>query len=143
MGQLYASAVGTTVLQIKEIPLRPADFDGKLCLFAPAKGVDEGKIRTAFGGFGEIVAVVDRRPQRDEIAVHFTSHQAVLDAIKQGAVSGICSGIGALYTDRAYDERGWYASTPESPQQASSRPSLTLMRPPMRVQVLLRGQHQP
>ena len=99
MGQLYASAVGTTVCQIKEIPPRPADFDGKLCLFAPAKGVDEGMIRTAFGGFGEIVAVVDRRlppMERDEMAVHFTSHQAVLDAINSQLSARVMRSYGAF-----------------------------------------------
>ena len=33
MGDVYASAVGTTVLQIKEIPPRPTQCDGVLCLF--------------------------------------------------------------------------------------------------------------
>ena len=28
MGDLYASAVGTTVMQRREIPMRPADMDG-------------------------------------------------------------------------------------------------------------------
>ena len=41
MGDLYASAVGTTVLQLKEIPPRPADFDGILCLFGPVQDADE------------------------------------------------------------------------------------------------------
>ena len=33
MADVYASAVGTTVLQIKEIPPRPKEYDGALCLF--------------------------------------------------------------------------------------------------------------
>ena len=41
MNQTYASAVGTTVLQITEIPDRPSDFDGVLCLFDLAESVDE------------------------------------------------------------------------------------------------------
>ena len=32
MGDLYASPVGTTVLQITEMPPRPAEYDGLLCL---------------------------------------------------------------------------------------------------------------
>eukprot|EP00900_Chrysochromulina_parva_P012484 jgi/Chrpa1/21236/Chrysochromulina_OHIO_Genome00024904-RA len=31
MGHIYASAIGTTVLQLKELPLRPPEYDGKLC----------------------------------------------------------------------------------------------------------------
>ena len=33
MADLFASAVGTTVLQIREVPPRPKEFDGALCLF--------------------------------------------------------------------------------------------------------------
>ena len=47
MGDLYASAIGTTVLQLKEIPLRPPELDGKLCLFDLADSVDERAIRAA------------------------------------------------------------------------------------------------
>ena len=144
MGQLYASAVSTVVLQIKEIPPRPTDFDGKLCLFALAKGIDEDAIRTAFGGFGKIIAVIDRRlppMERDEIAVHFTSHQAVLDALEKGPVPGICGGIGALYTDRPYDNRGWYASTGIAARRRRQRNHTpdhwSHTRPGLRAQVLL------
>ena len=39
MGGLYASAIGTTVLQLKELPPRPREYDGKLCLFDVAPSV--------------------------------------------------------------------------------------------------------
>ena len=69
MGDLYASAVGTTVLQVKEIPPRPAvsrhecrrpdrpppspcfrcarvqEYDGTLCIFGLKPGVDERALR--------------------------------------------------------------------------------------------------
>ena len=45
MGDLYASAIGTTVLQLKEIPSRPKEYDGALCLFDLAAGVDEAAPR--------------------------------------------------------------------------------------------------
>ena len=58
MGDLYASAIGTTVLQIKEIPPRPKEFDGALCLFGlAADGVNEAVIRSAFCSFGGIKGV--------------------------------------------------------------------------------------
>jgi hypothetical protein len=80
MNQLYASAVGTAVLQSKEIPPRPADYDAWICLFAPGKEVDEAAVRAAFG---EVLAVTDRRPDRMEIAVRFATHAVALSAIKQ------------------------------------------------------------
>ena len=33
MGDVYASAIGTTVMQLKETPQRPVEFDGALVLF--------------------------------------------------------------------------------------------------------------
>ena len=48
MGDLYASAIGTRVLQLKEIPQRPAKYDGMLCLFELVKGVDEASSRMRF-----------------------------------------------------------------------------------------------
>ena len=56
MGQLYASAVGTTVLQLKAIPPRPARFDGAVCLFNVHAGVDEAAVHTALRGFGEVLS---------------------------------------------------------------------------------------
>jgi len=58
MGGVYASAVGTTVLQIKEIPRRPQGFDGALCLFGLAADADEASIRKGLEEFGEITSCV-------------------------------------------------------------------------------------
>ena len=55
MGDLYASAIGTTVLQHKEIPPRPAQYDGALRLGGMPR-LDEAAIRKALGAFGEIVS---------------------------------------------------------------------------------------
>ena len=52
MGDLYASAVATTVLQSKEIPARPASFDGALGLYGVPDGVGEAAIRTAMARYG-------------------------------------------------------------------------------------------
>ena len=56
MGDLYASAIGTRVLQLKEIPQRPAEYDGMLCLFDLKEGVDEELIRGALKVYGEITS---------------------------------------------------------------------------------------
>ena len=45
MADVYASAVGTTALQLKEIPTRPTRFDGALCIFDP-KWERKKKLRT-------------------------------------------------------------------------------------------------
>ena len=102
MGDLYASAIGTTVLQITEIPVRPAEFDGALCLFDLAEGVDESSITAALEKFG---------PIRDcEIGgwpsaiVRFSTHEAAL-AAKRAAPLSICAEVGTLYNDRSYAGR--------------------------------------
>ena len=57
MGDVYASAIGTTVLQLKEIPERPPEYDGFICLYNLAEGIDAAAIRAALEPFGEIVHV--------------------------------------------------------------------------------------
>ena len=44
------------MLQLKEIPLRPAEYDGAAALFSLADGVDEATVRTALEPFGTIVS---------------------------------------------------------------------------------------
>ena len=70
MADVYASAVGTTVLQLKEIPPRPAEFDGALCLFGLKQGKDEAAIGVALKRFGEIKRI---ELDRDPAVVRFTT----------------------------------------------------------------------
>ena len=104
---MYASAVGTTVLNMIEIAPRPPAFEGVLCVFEPKQSLEQ--IRERLSSFGEIFLVVDRRLTvgRNEIAVHFATHQAALDAIAADPMPEMWSAIGTLYNDRPYDRRGW------------------------------------
>ena len=114
MGDLYASAIGTTVLQLKEIPPRPEEYDGAICLFGGAVCVDEVVIRTALDEFGSIKSVqVGGWPP---VIVRFTTHEAAV-AAKQAKerllhIVGEDGGIDTLYNERSYDGsedngRGW------------------------------------
>ena len=78
MGDLYASAIGTTVLQIREIPLRPAEFDGALCLFNLTEGVDEAQIRAALERFGTIENC--KLGGWPSAIVRFSTHEAAVAA---------------------------------------------------------------
>ena len=101
MGDLYASAVGTTVLQIKEIPERPSEYDGKLALFG-LKVTDESAIEKAFAVYGEVVRCkVGGWP---EAVVRFSTHAAAV-AAKRAAhrLVHICGGVDTLYNERSYD----------------------------------------
>ena len=113
MGDLYASAVGTTVLQLKEIPPRPRDYDGILCLGELAKSADEQRIRSVLEErFGAITNC--------ELNVHpgarvtFADHEAAERAAAAAETTELCAFAVLAWNDRAYDEidaggdgRGW------------------------------------
>eukprot|EP00966_Prymnesium_polylepis_P075097 1741880-Prymnesium_polylepis.1 len=103
MGDLYASAVGTTVLQIKEIPMRPTEYDSVLCLFGVLEGVDAAKIRAALERFGAIEGIdVSASP----VIVRFSTHDAARAARRAAAeLVHICAGVDTLYNERSYDGR--------------------------------------
>jgi Ran GTPase-activating protein (RanGAP) involved in mRNA processing and transport len=104
MADVYASAVGTTVLQSREIPRRPKAFDGALCLFGLKHTTGEAAVRKTLGCFGTIIAF---EPTRNPPVVRFTSHEAALAAKRAGPWPELCDGVDTLYNERPYDERGW------------------------------------
>ena len=104
MGDLYASAIGTTTLQVREIPPRPESYNGMLGLFDLVEGADEAAIRAALEEFGEIssVEIGGQAPA----TVSFTTHAAAL-AAKRAAeqLKHIAGGLDTLYNERSYDGR--------------------------------------
>jgi hypothetical protein len=104
MNQLYASILATTVLQIEEIPPRPAEFDGVVCLFKLSANVDENKVRAALIGFGTIESCdLSYSPP----IVRFASHASAVAAKDAGAWPGLCEGLDTLYNETPYFSRGW------------------------------------
>jgi hypothetical protein len=113
MNQLYASILASTVLQIEEIPPRPAEFDGKVCLFKLSANVDEKVVRKALMRFGTIESCdLSHSPP----IVRFVSHASAVaaknagDAAKDAGVSacpGLCEGLDTLYNETPYFSRGW------------------------------------
>ena len=118
-----ASAIGTTVLQIKEIPERPAEFDGALCLFDLAEGVGEPDIREKFQMFGGIVSY-EAGAGKTPAVVRFSTHEAALAAKRAAStLTSLCGGIDTLYNECSYDGRedladdngrGWYRAAHDS-----------------------------
>ena len=116
MANVYASAVGTTVLQIKEIPPRPARFDGAICLFGLKEGTSEAAIREVLSQFGEIIGF---ELDRDPAVVRFNTHDAAIKAKERyprkedgGTTTDLFSGLDTQYNERQYDGRGWCALLP-------------------------------
>jgi hypothetical protein len=104
MNQLYASILATTVLQIEEIPPRPAEFDGVVCLFKLSANVDESVVRAALIGFGTIESCdLSHSPP----IVRFASHLSAIKAKNAGAPPSLCEGLDTLYNETPYFSRGW------------------------------------
>eukprot|EP00900_Chrysochromulina_parva_P008028 jgi/Chrpa1/17226/Chrysochromulina_OHIO_Genome00024024-RA len=104
MNQLYASILATTVLQIEEIPPRPAEFDGVVCLFKLSANVDENMVCAALVGFG-IVKSCDL--SHSPPIVRFASHLSAVAAKDAGSWPGLCEGLDTLYNETPYFSRGW------------------------------------
>ena len=103
MGDLYASAIGTTVLRLKEIPPRPSEHDGALCLFNLVKGVGEAAIRTALERFGTMVSI---DTGASPVLVRFSTHEAARAARRAEAeLTSIAGGVDTVYNERSYDGR--------------------------------------
>jgi hypothetical protein len=106
MNQLYASILATTVLQIEEIPPRPAEFDGVVCLFELSSNADESVVRAALIRFGTIESCdLNRSPA----IVRFALHESAVAAKDAGAPPGLCVGLDTLYNETPYFKRGWWA----------------------------------
>ena len=93
------------VLQILEIPPRPVEYDGALCLFGLVEGCSESAVRACLKSFGEIVSYEAGAGSTPTI-VRFSTHEAAL-ACKRAASrwSSLCAGIDTLYNERSYDGR--------------------------------------
>ena len=103
------------MLQIKDIPSRPAGYDGLLCLGGVPVGTDEAKIREALERFGTIESCVANEesssPYRVKFTVHTAAEQVVAEAPK---VEGLYDYAFIGYNSRPYDDldgsgggRGW------------------------------------
>ena len=115
MGDLYASAIGTTVLQIQEIGPCPPEYYGALCLFlvrdeGGVRDVDEATLRAKLKQHGKITHIELAGPLRDHhggVLVRFATHEAALAAKRAGPIAGICAAVDTFYNERPYGERGW------------------------------------
>jgi len=106
MGSLYASVTGTAVLQVKDMPPRPPQYDGKLVLFGP-KGpwLEETSLRADLGRFGELTSC-EIDVAKSEALACFATH-AVAEAAYEALALDSERPASLLYSGRPYDARGW------------------------------------
>ena len=103
MADLYASPLGTAVVQIKEIPRRPASLDGSVLILSQGIELDEGHLSDVLATFGRIRSVEVLSPI--EARAKFERHE---DAERCAAMAdGRVGAVMMEYSGRPYDERGW------------------------------------
>ena len=103
------------MLQIKDIPTRPAEYDGLLCLGGVPKATNEAKIKQALQCFGEIERCEPPGKSISLYQVKFKSHAAAeRAAVKAPKVEGLFDNAFVAYKSVPYDEldsggdgRGW------------------------------------
>jgi len=102
--------VGTTVLQLKEIP--PQEHPSVLCLFGVVQDVVEKTLRATLEKHGEITRIDLTGPLRTDhgiVRVYFATREGAVAAKRAGALAGVFEGIDMWYNERPYDDRGWCA----------------------------------
>ena len=102
------------MLQIKNIPPRPTEYDGMLCLGGVPAGTDEKIISKALQQFGEIDCCMPPDQSVSEYRVQFKDHSAAEQAAKAPKVVGLYDYAFVAYKSVPYDDiesggegRGW------------------------------------
>ena len=115
MADLYASPMGTCVLQNTTVPVRPTEEYGRVfvCGLASPDGAKEA-IESMLSRFGAVVAFKRVESERVRLAagadfeVRFESHQCAVDAVRASQIAG------DTHFDRTavVQQRGWVRTSP-------------------------------
>eukprot|EP00966_Prymnesium_polylepis_P045220 1047561-Prymnesium_polylepis.1 len=106
MGDLYASAIGTTVLQLKAVPECPPRLRAAVWLGGLHTDVSKSTLLAGLRGFGD-VASCELSPAGG-VAVVFASQGAADDMLQADVGKlGWCQLVSPLYNTRPYHDRGW------------------------------------
>ena len=103
------------MLQIKDIPPRPAEYEGLLCLGGIQEGTEEKTIAAALQRFGEIERCMPPDQSISLYRVKFKDHSAAEEVTNAPKVDGLNYDYASLaYNSRPYDDidsggegRGW------------------------------------
>ena len=102
MGLCYASMSGTAVVQLTDIPPRPAEYDGRITLFGSS--ATEAALREDLRRFGEVLEVsVGRGQAHARFATHEQAESCVADCRRR---KGKAADIDFVYNATAYDKAG-------------------------------------
>ena len=111
MGDLYASAIGTTVLQLKEIPSCPPSFTGALYIGDVDPGVEVPQLEDTMSGFGQLAqsgCSIHTQGEAKYAIVRFEDHATAEQVAKEDAKRvGVGTFFTLHYNKLEYDHRGW------------------------------------
>ena len=102
MGSLYASVTGTAVIQIKSIPDRPEDFEGRIIVHGLPAEVDEASLTSALRAYGSVVrceVILAELRAEVQFATHAQAERALVRLGKGKALrraSWLGSAVGRL-----------------------------------------------
>ena len=102
-----------SVLQIKDLPPRPVEYDGLLCLGGVPDGINEAAVKAKLLQFGVIESCAAPAGPIREYRVKFAEHEGALaaDAFLAKAEPpklGVCQYAFIAYRDYdPYNGRGW------------------------------------
>ena len=108
MGYFYASMCGTAVVQLKDIPPRPSEYDGRMIVFDKAfsektSKENEEALRSDLESFGGQITKIAIKA--GEAHVTFTTHEQAMNCI--AALKKVNRGACTVYNETAYSrDRG-------------------------------------
>ena len=143
MAFVYASPLGTSVLQLRAIAPRPAALDGVALACDLRPTITEAELLDALGSHGEITSIEHHGGTADTV-INFKSHASAVAAAasdKWAALLGENAFICLGYNERPYHERGARrarASTGTTPPRALLL-TLTLESPAAGGRLVRRG----
>ena len=79
MGSCYASISGTCVLQVKEVPPRPFQYDGKIDVFELAHNVTSASLREEMARHGTVLDC--QLSANGQASVQFATHAEAEQAL--------------------------------------------------------------
>jgi len=111
MADLYASPLGTCILQLHEIPPRPSDLEGGVLVCGLPRETNEATVTKAFSSYGDIVEynVLERT---GDVRLRFASHESAARAAAEYPANE-CGLLGPdvftclEYNDLETMQRGW------------------------------------
>ena len=109
MPALYASAVGTAVVKLMQVPPRPHSLDGHVLVDVHGQGhIDDDWLVQQFGVYGKVSSADMPKDGGCFALVVFAKQkyaEAAVDDRRQHPSSGPVTHLG--YTETPYDQRGW------------------------------------